>query len=66
MPTLPLVPDLDELEDRATRLRSRREEAVDEELLGQRGEETLDNGSLSQQLPMRLMPGVKPAVASSC
>src|SRR5690348_8996646 len=44
MSSLTIVPDLDELEHRTTRFRSRREDAVDEELLGERGEETLHDG----------------------
>jgi len=43
VPALPVVPDLDELEDGATRFRSRREEAVDQQFLRERGEETLDD-----------------------
>ena len=43
MPALTVIPDLDELEDGATRFRSRREEAVDQQFLRERGEETLDD-----------------------
>jgi len=43
VPALPVVPDLDELENGATRFRSRREEAVDQQFLRERGEETLDD-----------------------
>ena len=43
MSALSIVPDLDELEHRTTRLASRREEAVNEQLLRQGGEETLDD-----------------------
>ena len=63
MPTLPIVPDLNELEHGATRLGARREDAVDEEVSVAK---KLSTTALSQQLPMRLMLGVKPAAASSC
>ena len=43
MPALTAIPDLDEREDGATRFRSRRQEAGDQQVLRERGEEALDD-----------------------
>lgn len=66
MPPLPVVPDLNKLDELATRFRASGEWAISEELLRECAEETLDDRIVPAIAYTRLMLVLHPALAKSC